>query len=141
MAYRKSCRCVLGLIAAGFSCGAAVHAQPRPHFDFNTYEYSSIDQDAYGQVPSAIMSARAQAFIDARYPAGSSAQAAVKDFRRAGAACRPDLAMSRHVVCSYVLPSHGMTALVGSAVWRIDIYSDAADAVASITVSRRLAAD
>ncbi|MHB8283411.1 MAG: hypothetical protein ACYDD1_01925 [Caulobacteraceae bacterium] len=120
----------------------AARAAASDRFDFNTYEFSTQGQDAYGQVPNTIMVARAQAFVAEHYPAGGSARAAVRDFQHAGAVCHTDQRSAEHTVCSYVLPSHGVTGLLGSALWRIDIHSaPQADQLIAITISRTLAVD
>lgn len=120
---------------------SAAHAAADARFNFNTYEFSEEDQDAYGQVPSPLMAARAEAFIAAHHPMGSSAQVAIKDVEHAGAQCRP-FGAPGHTLCRFARPSHGVTALAGSALWRIDVYATpGTDQVDSITVARRLAAD
>ena len=109
-------------LIAGALAACATDAKGVGGFDFNTYEFAPTD--AYGEIDNDAAQAQAQAFLARRHPRGSPLEAAVLDVRNAGAACRPvAMAEATHIRCTYARPGHGLAGLVGSSVWRIDLYA------------------
>ena len=109
---------------------------PPEGFNFARYEFGPTD--AYGEIDNAAAEAGAQAFLTQGHLDGSPLPAAEADVRRAGALCSKvrDPAET-HVRCVYGRPAHGLSGLVGSSVWRIDLYA-VADRLTRLTVRREL---